>query len=83
MKSNLQTGPVCRMLAAWELAAVLATAGWRQPEESARADLRTLDNNPNTFYLWSGGTSFAYTFTYDPHAADVWLFQSGGGFARP
>lgn len=36
-------------------------------------------NNPNKFCLWATNSSFRYTFTYDPHAADVWLFESGGG----
>jgi hypothetical protein len=36
------------------------------------------DDNPNKFVLWTGESSIRYTFTYDPHAADVWLFQSGG-----
>jgi hypothetical protein len=38
-----------------------------------------VDNNPQKFYLWSTGSSFAYTFTCDPRAVDVWLFRSAGG----
>src|SRR5260221_14033800 len=37
------------------------------------------NNNPQKFYLWSTGSSFSYTFTCDPRAADGWLFRSGGG----
>ena len=36
------------------------------------------NNNPQDFYLWSTGASFAYTFRYDPRAADKWLLKSGG-----
>ena len=36
------------------------------------------NNNPDKFYLRSTGSSFTYTFTYDPHAADAWLFRAGG-----
>jgi len=35
-------------------------------------------NNPQDFYLWSTGSSFAGTFRYDPRAADIWLFKAGG-----
>ena len=38
-------------------------------------------DNPNKFHLWATDAGFTYTFTYDPHAADVWLFQSGGSRA--
>jgi hypothetical protein len=46
----------------------------------ARVRPQTLNagNNPNYFVIWQTNSSFQYTFTYDPHAADVWLFQSGG-----
>src|SRR5580765_2957431 len=37
------------------------------------------NNNPQKFYLWATGSSFSYTFTCDPRAADGWLFRSGGG----
>lgn len=36
-------------------------------------------SNPNYFFVWGTKASWQYTFTYDPHAADVWLFKSGGG----
>jgi hypothetical protein len=35
-------------------------------------------HNPQDFYLWETESSFAYTFRYDPRAADVWLFKAGG-----
>jgi len=80
MTSNLQFGPACRMLVLGLLAAVLVWMGWDRPEKSARVRLRTVDNNPNRFRLWGNSNSYSYTFTYDPHAADVWLFESAGGY---
>jgi hypothetical protein len=35
------------------------------------------DNNPDKFHLWTTNSSYGYTFTYDPHAADAWLFRTG------
>jgi hypothetical protein len=35
-------------------------------------------NNPQDFHLWSTGATYTYTFRYDPRAADVWSFKSGG-----
>jgi hypothetical protein len=70
---------VYRMLALWLLAAVLVWMGWHRPEMPARVRPRTVDNNPSRFRLCGNSTSFTYTFTYDPRAADVWLFESGGG----
>ena len=43
-----------------------------------RAPTNSGNDNPQDFYLWSTGSSFAYTFRYDPRAADVWSFKSGG-----
>ena len=40
---------------------------------------RKVNDNPDKFFLWTTNKSFHYIFTYDPHAADVWLFESGGG----
>jgi len=37
------------------------------------------DDNPQKFHMWATGCSFSYTFTCDPHAADIWMFQTGGG----
>ena len=34
--------------------------------------------NPNAFVAWSTNSSVYYVFTYDPHAADVWRFETGG-----
>jgi hypothetical protein len=36
-------------------------------------------NNPDKFYLWRTNSSCDCFFTYDPRAADEWLFHTGGG----
>jgi hypothetical protein len=41
-------------------------------------------NNPQDFFLWGTRShSFAYSFRYDPRAADEWLFHSGGPHPYP
>jgi len=38
-------------------------------------------NNPDRFFIWTtNGASYSHAFTYDPHAADDWLRESGGLF---
>ena len=44
----------------------------------ARPPAINAGDNPNYFVIWETNSSLHYTFTYDPHAADIWLFQSGG-----
>ena len=38
-----------------------------------------LTNNPDKFFLERTNSGFSYSFTYDPLAADQWLFQFGRG----
>jgi hypothetical protein len=47
----------------------------RLPDEVASR----VNNNPQKFRLWTTGMSFSYMINLDPRAADLWLFQSGGG----
>jgi hypothetical protein len=35
------------------------------------------NDNSDKFHLWTTNLSHNYTFTYDPHAADEWLFHAG------
>lgn len=42
------------------------------------ADRARQNNNPDQFNLFSTTNSFEYFFTYDPLAADEWLFHAGG-----
>ena len=54
----------------------LAAAGrWQLP---ADAQLREVHNNPDKFYLCATNSAYDYHFTYDPRAADEWLFHTGG-----
>lgn len=41
------------------------------------APVEVPDNNPDKFRLWTSNSGYQYTFTYDPHAADAWLFRGG------
>jgi hypothetical protein len=50
--------------------------GYRQAKV---AESRKVNENPDKFYLWTTNKSVRHDFVYDPHAADVWLFESGGG----
>jgi hypothetical protein len=40
------------------------------------------DDNPDKFYLQATSSSFNYAFTYDPRAADEWLFHNGNPETR-
>jgi hypothetical protein len=42
----------------------------------------TLDSNPDKFYLSATGKVFSYCFTYDPHAADAWMFRTAEGHLK-
>ena len=37
-----------------------------------------VNDNPDKFYLFATNSSYNCTFTYDPRAADEWLFHTGG-----
>ncbi len=41
------------------------------------------DNNPDKFYLWTTGNTYSFTYTYDPHAADLWMFRTAEGHLLP
>jgi hypothetical protein len=51
-------------------------------QKRARTPPIKMGNNPNSFVAWSTNSSVRYTFTYDPHAADVRLFEFAGGTVR-
>jgi hypothetical protein len=45
--------------------------------QSRRASkLIRVEDNPDHFHLWATNLQFGYAFTYDPLAADHWLFDS-------
>jgi len=45
---------------------------------SSDVQKREINNNPVKFRLWMTNSSYSYTFTYDPLAADEWRFETGG-----
>jgi len=40
------------------------------------AQMKRANGNPDQFHLWARGGSYDFAFTYDPLAADNWLFDS-------
>ena len=44
--------------------------------------LREADDNPNKFFLCATGREFSVRYTYDPHAADLWMFRTAEGKLR-
>ena len=42
-------------------------------------ELNPQDNNPDKFYLWTTGKGYSFRFTYNPHAADAWMFRTAEG----
>jgi hypothetical protein len=45
---------------------------------SGNHPLNTVNNNPDEFYLFATNSTYHCYFTYDPLAADEWLFHTGG-----
>ena len=39
----------------------------------------TPDYNPDKFYMSVNGKVISYSFTYDPHEADAWMFRTAEG----
>jgi hypothetical protein len=52
--------------------AILSPAGVKPP--AARTPP---DDNPHKFHLVFTSSNYDYSITYDPRAADEWLFHSG------
>jgi len=46
---------------------------------SSTSELNSSENNPDKFYLWTTGGGYSYRFTYNPHAADAWMFKTAEG----
>jgi len=62
------------------LAFGLSLAGLHHFRSARILDRKKVGNNPDKFYLWTTtNASVEHAFTYDPHAADDWRFESGGG----
>jgi len=61
------------LLALWLFLAAVILAG----KGSRIRQRNNASSNPQDFFLWATNLSFAYSFRYDPRAADEWLFHSG------
>jgi hypothetical protein len=46
---------------------------------STTSELNSSENNPDKFYLWTTGKGYSFRFTYNPHAADAWMFKTAEG----
>jgi hypothetical protein len=77
MRRKAFAGAAAALLAVFMLAPTCFVG--RHHSQSNQPLMSQMDNNPQKFHLWSTGSSFSYTFTCDPRAADTWLFKSGGG----
>ena len=66
------------LLVLWLLAAVFCLGVLGYFKLTSQVRLEKPDNNPDKFHLWATNSSYGYTFTYDPHAADAWLFRTVG-----
>jgi hypothetical protein len=65
------------LLVLWLLVAAFCLGLFGYFKLTSPVRLEEPDNNPDKFYLWATNSSYGYTFTYDPHAADAWLFRTG------
>ena len=73
MKHGLRSTLAALWLLAIFCFAVLACFKW-----TGRGRWEKPDDNPDRFHLWATNSSYGYAFTYDPHAADAWLFRTVG-----
>ena len=62
---------------AWLAVAAGASICWNWLPPPVDPWILDLSKNPDKFFLWTVGTNFDYSFTYDPHAADEWRFEYG------
>jgi len=46
---------------------------------SNTSETNSSENNPDKFYLWTTGKGYSFRFTYNPHAADAWMFKTAEG----
>jgi hypothetical protein len=67
------------LLAVFALPAVSVLTSRLPPEMSTSG---IANNNPDKFYLSVTGQAYSYCFTYDPHAADAWMFRTAEGYFK-
>ena len=60
---------------------LLAAGAWMVSHDQAGSlelRMKEIRNNPDKFRVSVGNNTSTCFFTYDPRAADEWLFQTGG-----
>ena len=78
MHRNLSPGQKCLLAVSWVLVTILLVVASFHFNISSDVQKGEFNNNPDKFHLWATNSSYTYTFTYDPLAADQWLFRTGG-----
>lgn len=69
--------PIWLLLLPCLLAAAVAMLSALGPGFSAAQRVQEGNNNPDKFHLVFTNSAYDYSFTYDPLAADEWLFHNG------
>lgn len=77
MKRNLALRPACLLALGCLIGAALS--GSQVFKLSMHLPLQRAGNNPDKFYLWTADSTVHHEFTYDPLAADWWMFESAAG----
>jgi hypothetical protein len=85
MKRPLHFQPGYWLLVLLACALVTGALEWRHSRKRAGGLKLGAPDNPQDFYVWSttSTSAFAYSFRYDPRAADEWLFHSGAWLLTP
>jgi hypothetical protein len=78
MKRNRHPQPKCLLLVSGLVLAALLPVVLTWFESTLDVRARDVGDNPDHFHLWATNSTYSYTFTYDPLAADIWLRESGG-----
>ena len=60
------------------LAVAVAVLSVNRSQFSAAPRASEAGDNPDKFHLVATNSAYNYSFTYDPRAADEWLFHTGG-----
>jgi hypothetical protein len=61
------------------MTALLVGLGLALRAHTGAVRTRVENDNPNRFYRYATGKEFSIRYTYDPHAADLWMFRTAEG----
>jgi hypothetical protein len=78
MHRNLNPGQKCILAAFGALVTIFLVVATLHFTNLGSVQIREINNNPDKFRLWATNSTYVYTFTYDPLAADEWRFETGG-----